>query len=71
MCVCVTCRLTAKNRDQLRNHMLGNRVWATFTFNVDIASCLFVYVRARMRAFVKDEAAECVFTGSTNGTDGQ
>ena len=23
----VTCRLTAKNRDQL-----GNRVWATFTF---------------------------------------
>jgi len=28
----VTCRQTAKNRDQLRNPMLGNRVWATFTF---------------------------------------
>ena len=28
----VTCRLTAKNRDQLRNGTLGNRVWATFTF---------------------------------------
>ena len=28
----VTCRLTAKNRDQLQNPMLGNRVWATFTF---------------------------------------
>ena len=28
----VTCRLTAKYRDQLRNPMLGNRVWATFTF---------------------------------------
>ena len=28
----VTCRLTAKNRDQLRNHTLGNRVWATFSF---------------------------------------
>ena len=28
----VACRLTAKNRDQLRNHTLGNRVWATFTF---------------------------------------
>jgi len=28
--VCVTCRLTTKNRDQLRNPMLGNRVWATF-----------------------------------------
>jgi len=28
----VTCRLTAKNRDQLRNPTLYNRVWATFTF---------------------------------------
>ena len=25
-------RLTAKNRDQLWNTTLGNRVWATFTF---------------------------------------
>ena len=30
----VTCRLTAKNRDQLRNPTLGNHVWATFTFFV-------------------------------------
>jgi len=29
------CRLTAKNRDQLRNPTLGNRVWATFTFYID------------------------------------
>ena len=28
----VTCRLTAKNRDQLRNPTLANRVRATFTF---------------------------------------
>ena len=28
----VTCRLAAKNRDQLRNPTLGNRVWANFTF---------------------------------------
>ena len=28
----VTCRLTAKNQDQLRNPTLGNRVWATFIF---------------------------------------
>jgi len=28
----VTCRLTAKNRDQLLNPTLGDRVWATFTF---------------------------------------
>ena len=26
----VACRLTAKDRDQLRNPTLGNRVWATF-----------------------------------------
>jgi len=28
----ITCRLTAKNRDPLRNRTLGNRVWAAFTF---------------------------------------
>ena len=28
----ITCRPTAKNRDQLRNPTLGNRVRATFTF---------------------------------------
>jgi len=28
----VTCKLTVKNRDQLWNPTLGNRVWATFTF---------------------------------------
>jgi len=28
----VTCRLTVKNRDQLRNPKLDYRVWATFTF---------------------------------------
>ena len=26
----ITCRLTAKNRDQLRKPTLGNRVWAAF-----------------------------------------
>jgi len=34
----VTCRLTAKNRDQLRNPTLGNRVWATFLFLYDFLS---------------------------------
>jgi len=28
----VTCRLTAKNRDQLRNPTLGNRVWLPLPF---------------------------------------
>jgi len=26
----ITCRLTAKNQDQLQNPTLGNRVWAAF-----------------------------------------
>ena len=33
----VTCRLTAKNRDQLRNPTLGNRVWASFTFFTQVS----------------------------------
>jgi len=42
----VICRLTAKNRDQLRNPTLGNQVWATFlpmavarSFSGSIAVC--------------------------------
>ena len=35
----VTCRLTAKNRDQLRNPSLGNRVWASFlSFIITVTS---------------------------------
>ena len=30
----VTCRLTAKYRDQLRNPTLGNRVWATVFYKL-------------------------------------
>ena len=41
----VICRLTAKNRDQLRNPTLGNRVWATFTF-----LNLFRVIRSHSRA---------------------
>jgi len=36
----VTCRLTAKNRDQLRNPTLGNRVWPTF-FTRDLRKLRF------------------------------
>ena len=28
----VTCRLTAKNQDQLRNPTFGSLIWATFAF---------------------------------------
>jgi len=34
----VTCRLTAKNRDQFRNRTPGNRVWATFLDAVQLPS---------------------------------
>jgi len=39
----VTCRLTANNRDQLQNPMLGNRVWAIFAFFMllELLSCSF------------------------------
>jgi len=36
----VTCRLTAKNWDQLQNPTLGNRVWATFTFLLGDRGCI-------------------------------
>ena len=37
----VTCRLTAKTRDHLRNPMLGNRVWATITFFMELHGVTF------------------------------
>jgi len=51
-----TYRLTAKNRDQLRNPTLGNRVWATFLlisyFNDILAH--FDIISAKMRLIVTD-----------------
>jgi len=57
----VTCRLTAKNRDQFQNPTLGNRVWATFTFY----NC---YYDARTHAQT-DEQPENIMTPVT--TTGQ
>jgi len=42
----VTCRLTAKNRDQLRNSTLGSRVWATFTFLLLVLQVRLYYNQA-------------------------
>jgi len=42
----VTCRLTAENRDQLRNPTLGNRVWAT-VFTVFELYVVNVVIRCR------------------------
>jgi len=38
----ITCRLTAKNRDQLRKPTLCNRVWATFTFYLHRARSMII-----------------------------
>ena len=46
----VTCRLTAKNRDQLRNPTVGNRVRATFTF-------LLLLLLLLLLSFVQVQAA--------------
>ena len=44
----VTCGLTAKNRDQLRNPALGNRVWANFTFfSSTVVHCSGRYLNLR------------------------
>ena len=39
----VACRLTAKNRDQLRNPTLSSRVWVTITFLISDATSGYQY----------------------------
>ena len=50
----VTCRLTAKNRDQLRNPTLGNRVWATYTFFAVYGQ----FITLTMQYCLQDDARE-------------
>jgi len=51
----VTCRLTVKNRDQLGNPTIGNRVWTTFTF--------WVSKRVRVRAGVSEFERDALSPG--------
>ena len=65
----VTCRLTAKNRDQLRIPMLGNRARATYIFkmvdgrhfgrplSIDICTALATYI-VDMAARIVGQATE-------------
>jgi len=46
----VTCRLTAKNRDHLRNPTLGNRAWAAFTLFIQAGHTAVVPRTPRQRA---------------------
>jgi len=63
VCVCVTCRLAAKNRDQLRNPTVGNRVRAVFTFYqryTDTPSAS-MYLAAAMRTVAIVTVSTCIY----------
>ena len=64
----VTCRLTAKNRDQLRNPTLGNWVWATFTFFYLVVllrpSSTFLFASSRRHAFLHFAQLRHCYTAS-------
>ena len=54
----VTCRLTAKNRDQLQNPTLSNRAWTTFIFNhTELTSSRGLQVRISLEGDGSGEAA--------------
>jgi len=55
----VTCRLTAKNRDQLRNHTLGNRARASFPFLMLDLSAVRSILPASMRPMATGTVAAC------------
>ena len=55
----VTCRLTAKNRDQLRNPTLGSQVCATLFNITDHAVSVFI-VYERVHTAMKDCAVVSV-----------
>ena len=54
----VACRLTAKNRDQLRNSTLGNRVRATFAFFLLVSNYLVNFCPSQNAAYLDAEVAE-------------
>ena len=59
-----TCRLTAKNRDQLRNPTLGNRVglWASVTFYKSLTQCkvpVYVYFMLFARPQIISFSSSC------------
>ena len=54
----VSCRLTAKNRDQLRNPTLGNRVWAAFTFLPSkLSACVRLCVSSCLRSWLEQDTS--------------
>ena len=55
----ITCRLTAKNRYQLQNPTLSNRVWATFTFFMSYTA---VWAKSVICNIVADGLSAFVYT---------
>jgi len=53
----VTCSLTDKHRDQLRNPMPGNGVWATFTFNNN--KLMHLYSPVKQQNIIVSHAIKC------------
>ena len=53
-----TCRLTAKNRDHLRNLTLGNRVWANVTITNCRRSVAWLTVTVCVCSVVKEEIVD-------------
>ena len=64
----ITCRLTAKNRDQLRNPTLGNRVWASFTFFYHIVDMCLLQCKTSTRCSVSALLTTPVLTAISAST---
>ena len=67
-----TCRLTTKNRDQLRNPTLSSRVWASFTFfTVVCVSCVWINIASLFGRFVsiqsRHEMSQTVIPALSSG----
>ena len=66
----VACRLTAKNRDQLRNPTLGNRVWATFIFMFIHLFISFIHLQEEASTSTSDLADATSRRYEGRGADG-
>ena len=56
----------AKNRDQLRNHTLGNRVWATFTFTFFARRQTYTHTKTQTYTYISHYFAP-LFRWGRNG----
>ena len=62
----VTCRLTAKNRNQLRNPTLSNRVWASFTFFAQPLPAWITWCRLVVGCQTSSQLVACMYVSSAD-----